>query len=79
MLKSQQIFRREKHNIFDEEVNKIVLRASNDKRMQQIDSIETYAWGTTNDLVCKKEETKCKNVIKQYKKWLTLMMLQKKI
>ena len=47
--------------------------------MQQIDSIETYAWGTTNDLVCKKEETKCKNVIKQYKKWLTLMMLQKKI
>ena len=43
MLKSQQIFRREKHNIFDEEVNKIVLRASNDKRMQQIDSIETYA------------------------------------
>ena len=47
--------------------------------MQQIDSIETYAWGTTNDLVCKKEETKCKNVIKQYKKLLTLMMLQKKI
>ena len=58
MLKSQQRFRREKHKIFDEEVNKIVLRASNDTRMQQIDSIETYACGTTNDLKKKKLNVK---------------------
>ena len=28
-------------------------------------SIETYAYGTSNDLVCKKEEIKCNNIIKQ--------------
>ena len=46
--------------------------------MQSIDSIETYAYGTSKDLICKKKETKCNNVIKQNKIWLTLMMLQKK-
>ena len=35
--------------------------------MQSIDSIETYACGTSKDLVCKKEENKCNNMIKQYK------------
>ena len=37
------------------------------KDLQSIDSIETYAHGTSKDLVCKKEEIKCKNKIKQYK------------
>ena len=35
--------------------------------MQSIDSIETYAYGMSKDLVCKKEEFKCNNIIKQYK------------
>ena len=35
--------------------------------MQLIDSIEAYAYGTRKGLVCKKEEIKCKNIIKQYK------------
>ena len=35
--------------------------------MQSIDSIETYAHGTSKDLVSKKEEIKCNNIIKQYK------------
>ena len=35
--------------------------------MQSIDSIETYAYGTNKDLVSEKEETKCNNIIKQYK------------
>ena len=35
--------------------------------MQWFDSLETYAHGTSQNLVCKKEETKCSNVIKQYK------------
>ena len=35
--------------------------------MQSIDSIETYAFGTSKDLVYKKEEIKCDNIIKQYK------------
>ena len=29
--------------------------------------IQTYAYGIYKDLVCKKEEIKCSNIIKQYK------------
>ena len=46
--------------------------------MQSIDLIETYAYVTSKDLVSKKEEIKCNNIIKRYKKWLVFMMLQKK-
>ena len=35
--------------------------------MLSIDSIETYGHETSKDLVCKKEEIKCNNIIKQYK------------
>ena len=35
--------------------------------MQSIDLIEIFAYGMNRDLVCKKKEIKCKNVIKQYK------------
>ena len=49
------------------------------KEIQSIDSIETYLYGTSKDLMCKKEITKCNNIIKQCQKWLTLMTLQKKI
>ena len=45
-----------------EEIEKIVL-SLNDKRMQSIDSIETYAHGTNKVLVIGKEEMKCNNII----------------
>ena len=35
--------------------------------MQSIDSIETYTYGTSNNVVSEKEEIKCKNIMKQYK------------
>ena len=35
--------------------------------MQSINLIETYTYGMSKDLVCKKEEIKRKNIIKQYK------------
>ena len=35
--------------------------------MQSIDLIETYAYGTSKDLVSEKEEIKCSNIIKQYR------------
>ena len=47
--------------------------------MHSIDSIKTCEYGRNKDLVSQKEEIKCSNVIKWYKKLLTLMMLQKKI
>ena len=46
--------------------------------MLSIDSIETYPCGKSKDLVNEKEDIKCKNITKRYKKRLTLMMLQKK-
>ena len=45
--------------------------------MQSIDSIETYAYGTSKDLASEREVIKCSRLIKRYKKWLTLMMLSK--
>ena len=36
MLKSQQRFRREKHNVFIKKCNKIALSAKNSKRMQSM-------------------------------------------
>ena len=35
--------------------------------MESIDSIEIYAHGTSKDLVCKKKEVQCNNIINQYK------------
>ena len=46
----------EKHNVFTEEVNKIVLSANNDKRIQSIGSIETYAYGRSKNIVYKKKK-----------------------
>ena len=43
--------------------------------MQSIDSIETCAYETSKCLVSDKEQIKCSNIIKRYKKLLTLMML----
>ena len=56
------------HHVFTEEINKITLSSNDDKRMQSIDSTETYAYGTKKDLVSEKEEIKCRNIIKRYKK-----------
>ena len=67
ILKTQQRFKCERHNVFTEEIHKIVLSSNDDTRMQSIDLIETYAYKTSKYLVCKKEETKYNNIIKQNK------------
>ena len=64
MLKIQQRFKIERHYVFTEESNKISWSSNDDKRMQSIDSKETYAYGTRKDLVSEKEKTKFNNVIK---------------
>ena len=45
----------------------MALSSSDDKRIQSIDSIETYAYGMSKDLICKKENIKRNNIIKQCK------------
>ena len=52
---------------FTEEINKIALSSNDDKIMQSIDKVETYAYKMNIDLVCKKEEIKSNNKIKQNK------------
>ena len=63
MLKSQQRFRIEKHNVFTEEVNKIALSANGDKRIQSIGSIKIYAYETNKKIT---QRIKYINIIKQY-------------
>ena len=63
MLKTQQTFKSERHNAFTEEINKIALNWSDDKRMQSIDPIETDSYGASKNLVSEKEEIKCNNKI----------------
>ena len=45
----------------------MALSANNDKRIQSIDSIDSNIYGMSEDLICRKEEIKCKDIIKQYK------------
>ena len=41
--------------------------SNHNKRMPPIDSMETYAYGTSKNLVSEKEVNKCNNITKQYK------------
>ena len=60
ILKTQQRFKSARHNVCTEEINKTASSSNDDKRMQSIDSIETYAYGTSKDLGREKEVIKCK-------------------
>ena len=42
------------------------MSTNDDKRTQLSDSIEICAYETSRVLVCKKDETKCNSIIKQY-------------
>ena len=55
ILKSQQIFKSEKHDVYTEEVNKIALSSNDDKRLQTFDGITSYPYGTIVGKVCKTE------------------------
>ena len=68
ILQTQQKFKSVKHNAFTEEIHKIALRSNDDKEMQLIHSVETYAYGINKDLVGEKVEIKSNNVMKRYKK-----------
>ena len=55
ILKTQQKFKNEMHNVFTEEINKAVLSSNDGKKEKSIDSIETYAYETRKDLVSEKK------------------------
>ena len=74
ILKSQQRFKSEKHDVYTEEVNNISLRSNDDKRLQAFDRITSYPYGTSVGKVCKTELLSKVNI-----KWLILMIILMKI
>ena len=71
ILKSQQRFKRDYHNVHTEQINKIALKSNDDKKLQTFDKITTYPFGT-NALKAYESEMLSKN------KWLILMIVQMK-
>ena len=55
VLKSQQRFKRERYDVYTEEINKIALNSNDDKRLQTFDRITSYPYGTSAGKVCKTE------------------------
>ena len=55
VLKSQQKFKNERHDVYTEEINKIALSSNDDKRLQTFDRITSYPYGTSAGKVCKTE------------------------
>ena len=53
-MKRQQRFKSEGHNVFTAEINKIALSLNDHKKLQSINSIETYASGMSKNFICKK-------------------------
>ena len=55
VLKSQQKFKSERHDVYTENVSKIALSSNDDKRLRSFDKITTYPYGTGVGKVCKTE------------------------
>ena len=52
ILKSQQRFKSDCHNVYTEEINKIALSSNDDERLQTFDKITTYPYGTNVFKLC---------------------------
>ena len=46
ILKSQQRFRSDYHDVYTEQMNEIAINGTDDKRLQTFDKITTYTYGT---------------------------------
>ena len=53
ILKSQQRFVSEAHNLYTEEIDKVALSSNYDKRLQTFDRITSYSYGIRVGNVCK--------------------------
>ena len=59
-------------------IDKIALSANDDKRIQSIDSVETYAYRTNEETLHQKEDIKCNSIIKVCESCITMTMIYKK-
>ena len=55
ILKSQQRFKSDYHKVHTEQINNIELISSDDKRLQTLDKIATFPYGTNAFKVCESE------------------------
>ena len=55
ILKSQQRFKSDQHEVYTEEVNKIALKGNDDKRLQTLVKVTTYPQGKNAFKVCESE------------------------
>ena len=55
ILKSQQRFKNDHHNVYTEQINKITLSGNDDKRLQTFDKMTTYPYRINAFKVCKNE------------------------
>ena len=69
ILKLQQKFKSDHHNIYTEQISKIALSSNNDKRLQTFDKITSYPYGTNVSKVCESK------MLSKYKR-LILMIMQ---
>ena len=63
ILKSQQRFESDHHNVYTEEINKIALSSNDDKRLQISDGIKTYQYGTNAFKVCQSKMLMIKDLL----------------
>ena len=55
ILKSQQRFKSDYHNVYTEQINKIALSSNDVKRLQTFGKITTYPYGPNVFKVCESE------------------------
>ena len=55
VLRSQEVFKSELHDVYTLKLNKIALSSNDDKRLQTYDKITTYPYGSSVGKVCKIE------------------------
>ena len=55
ILKSQERFKSEAHNVYTKDINNIALKSNDDKRLQTFDRITLYSYGKNAEKVCKTE------------------------
>ena len=71
ILKSQQRFKSNHHNVYTEQINKIALSNIDDKRLQTLDKITTYQYRTNASKVCESE------MLSKYKSLILMIMRMK--
>ena len=63
IMRSQKRFKIDHHDMYTEEINKIALNYTDDKRLQTFDGITTYPYGSNAFKVCESEILTKKKVI----------------